>query len=91
MKLARKVQPFQNFTRTASQYRSHIAVHRNAALLVDRLSGLRGLDAFVSSEPAPQGAPSYYGSIYVDSQGQRWQELNLQTLSLHPTFLGIGA
>jgi len=67
------------------------ALEVNAALLVDRLSGLRGLDAFLSSEPAPQGAPSYYGSIYVDSQGQRWQELNLQTLSQHPTFLGIGA
>lgn len=67
------------------------ALEINAALLVDRLLGLRGLDAFSSSEPVAAGAPSYFGATYIDSQGQRWQELNLQTLSQHPAFLGIGA
>ncbi len=67
------------------------ALEVNAALLVDRLLGLRGLDAFATSEPAPAQAPAYFGTTYIDSQGQRWQELNLQTLSQHPAFLGIGA
>ena len=67
------------------------ALEINAALLVDRLSGLRGLDAFAASEPASPQAPAYFGATYIDSQGQRWQELTLQTLSQHPAFLGIGA
>lgn len=62
----------------------------NTALLVEKLLGLRGLEAFVSSEIAPQEAPSYFGSVYIDSHGQRWQELNLQTLSQHPVFLSVG-
>lgn len=62
----------------------------NAALLVDKLLGLRGLEAFTSSEPTPQEAPSYFGSVYIDNHGQRWQELNLQALSQHPTFLSVG-
>ncbi|QIL44754.1 chemotaxis protein CheW [Acidovorax sp. HDW3] len=69
----------------------NVALEVNAALLVDRLLGLRGLDAFAASEPASAQAPAYFGTTYIDSQGQRWQELNLQTLSQHPAFLGIGA
>jgi twitching motility protein PilI len=63
----------------------------NAALLVDRLAGLRGTDAFVSSEPPAEGSPAFFGTTYIDSSGARWQELNLQTLSQHPAFLSISA
>lgn len=63
----------------------------NAALLVDKLAGLRGAEAFVSSEPAQDDAPPYFGTTYLDSQGTRWQELNLQALSQHPAFLSISA
>lgn len=63
----------------------------NAALLVDRLAGLRGTDAFVASEPPAEGAPEFFGSVYIDSGGLRWQELNLQILSRHPVFLNISA
>lgn len=67
------------------------ALEVNAALLVDRLVGLRAAQAFVASE-APQGeAPAYWGSTYLDAQGARWQELDLQALSQHPAFLSIGA
>jgi twitching motility protein PilI len=67
------------------------ALDVNAALLVDRLAGLRGTDAFVSSEPPAQDAPSFFGTTYIDSSGKRWQELNLQILSQHPAFLSISA
>lgn len=67
------------------------ALEVNAALLVDRLSGLRGIEAFVASEPPEAEAPSYFGTTYLDSQGTRWQELNLQALSQHPSFLSISA
>ena len=63
----------------------------NAALLVDRLAGLRSTDAFVASEPPAENSPDFFGSTYIDSSGTRWQELNLQVLSQHPAFLSISA
>jgi twitching motility protein PilI len=63
----------------------------NCALLVDRLLGLRTTEAFASSAAADEGAPAYFGHVYTDLEGRQWQELNLQLLSQHPAFLGIGA
>ena len=63
----------------------------NCALLVDRLLGLRTTEAFLSSAPSTSTAPRYFGHQYTDGAGQSWQELNLQLLSQHPAFLGIGA
>mgnify|MGYP001440955808 CR=1 FL=1 len=63
----------------------------NCALLVDRLLGLRTTDAFVSSTPADASAPPYFGHVYTDLEGRQWQELNLQVLTRHQAFLGIGA
>ena len=67
------------------------ALEVNAALLVDRLVGLRGAQAFVASEPPAAEAAAYWGNAYVDAQGTRWQELSLQALAQHPTFLSISA
>lgn len=67
------------------------ALEVNAALLVDRLAGLRGTEAFVRSEPPAGDAPDFFGTTYVEAGGTRWQELNLQVLSQHPAFLSIGA
>ncbi|RYF07334.1 MAG: chemotaxis protein CheW [Comamonadaceae bacterium] len=75
----------------ASLLAFNAALDVNAALLVHRLAGLRGTDAFVSSEPPAEDAPAFFGTTYLDSQGIRWQELNLQTLSQHPAFLSISA
>ena len=63
----------------------------NCALLVDRLLGLRTTDAFASSAPPDQSAAPYFGHVYTDLEGRQWQELNLQALSQHQDFLGIGA
>jgi twitching motility protein PilI len=63
----------------------------NCALLVDRLLGLRTTEAFATSVAAADGAPSYFGHVYSDLEGHQWQELNLQSLSQHQAFLGIGA
>ena len=67
------------------------ALEVNAALLVDRLAGLRSTDAFVASEPPADDAPVFFGTTYIDSNGTRWQELNLQALSQHNAFLSISA
>lgn len=75
----------------ASLLAFNAALEVNAALLVDRLAGLRGTDAFVSSEAPPAESPAFFGTTYVDAQGKRWQELNLQVLSQHPMFLSISA
>jgi len=63
----------------------------NCALLIDRLVGLRGVDAFVASEAPDAEAPAWLGHSYTDSTGARWQEINLQALSQQPRFLSIGA
>lgn len=62
----------------------------NCAILIDQLAGLRGVDAFKASHEAPAGSPDFFGHLYIDSDGVRWQELNLQLLSQSPRFLGIG-
>jgi twitching motility protein PilI len=63
----------------------------NCALLIDRLVGLRGVDAFVASQAPEADAPAWLGHSYTDAAGARWQEINLQALSQQPQFLSIGA
>ena len=65
------------------------ALEVNVALLVQRLVGLRSLDAFGASEPAAEGAPAFYGRVYLDGEGRRWQELALDVLSQDGGFLAI--
>lgn len=67
------------------------ALEVNCALQVDALAGLRGVDAFTASSPAPEGAPVFYGNRFTDAAGQDWQEINLRSLSLSPQFLSISA
>jgi twitching motility protein PilI len=67
------------------------ALEVNCALLIDRLAGLRNMDAFSSSSDAPEGSPGYFGSGYTDANGAYWQEINLQALSQQPQFLSISA
>jgi len=67
------------------------ALEVNSALLVDRLAGLRGMEAFSAGVPPPEGSPPWFGSFYTDPQGACWQEVNLQALSQQPQFLGIVA
>ncbi|MGJ7546658.1 chemotaxis protein CheW [Variovorax sp. LT1R16] len=63
----------------------------NCALLVDRLVGLRGVEAFAASQRPADDAPAWFGHSYTDAEGASWQEISLQALSQHPRFLSIGA
>ena len=67
------------------------ALEVNCALQVDGLLGLRGTDAFASSSPPDPAAPAYFGNQFLDSAGQRWQEIDLRILSQTPQFLSISA
>lgn len=63
----------------------------NCALVVDRLVGLRGVEAFTASLPPTASAAPWIGATYLTAQGEAWQELNLQVLAQQPDFLSIGA
>lgn len=63
----------------------------NCALLIDRLVGLRGVEAFVQADAPRSDAPAWLGHGYTDAAGERWQEVNLQALSQQLQFLSIGA
>ena len=67
------------------------ALEVNCALLIDRLAGLRNIEAFTSSSGPAEGSPGYFGSGYTDANGAFWQEINLQALSQQPQFLSISA
>lgn len=75
----------------ASLLAFNAALDVNAALLVDRLLGLRGPQNFSSMQDAPADAPGYCGAIYFDDAGESWQEIHLQSLSQDPVFLSIRA
>jgi twitching motility protein PilI len=62
----------------------------NCALQVDGLAGLRGSEAFASSTPPAADAPAYFGNCLTDSDGQRWQEIDLRALAQSAAFLSIG-
>lgn len=61
----------------------------NAALLVDRLAGLRGEEQLVLDGEAPAGSPSFVGQRLRDADGRVWQEISLAQLGRHEAFLKI--
>jgi twitching motility protein PilI len=67
------------------------ALEVNCALQVEALLGLRGAEAFVSSQPPDTSAPGFFGNRFVDTAGANWQEINLRILSQTPQFLSISA
>lgn len=67
------------------------ALEINCGLLIDRLIGLRHLDAFTSSTASQANDHDFLGEIYATTDGVAWQELNLQTLSQQAQFLSISA
>lgn len=63
----------------------------NAAILVDRLAGLRDSEQL---ERAPGGngpRPGFAGATWSDAQGRLWQELDLAALAQDPQFLDVAA
>ena len=67
------------------------ALDVNAALLVDRLAGLRGEDQLSVEEgfPPVPSASSFTGARWCDAEGRVWQEISLARLVRHPAFLTI--
>jgi twitching motility protein PilI len=64
----------------------------NAALLVDRLMGLRNASALAVDEQAAQAdRPHFVGQQWRDAQGRAWYELDLGGLASDEVFLRIDA
>ncbi|KQM80346.1 chemotaxis protein CheW [Xylophilus sp. Leaf220] len=78
-------------TGEASLLSFNAALDVQCALVVDKLAGLRGGEAFVSVRPPAEGGPAWLGHVYVDAQGGAWQEVDLQVLAQHPFFLSISS
>lgn len=67
------------------------ALGLNAALLIDRLVGLRSATMFVGAVPSASGALPVFSQLLTDAEGIQWQELNLQALLDWPDFLSVAA
>lgn len=67
------------------------AMEINCAVLIDRLSGLRGVADFVERNDPPSNSAAFISAQYIDKNGQSWTELDLQQLASSREFLGIAA
>lgn len=67
------------------------ALGLNAALLVDRLVGLRSASAFAGALPSAAGTLPVLSQQLTDLDGVQWQELSLQALVEWPDFLSVVA
>lgn len=63
----------------------------NAALLVDRLAGLRGVEQLEPDAGAAGTQPRFAGARYRDADGRLWQEIVLAALADDERFLAIAA
>lgn len=83
--------PSERITSESRLVSFHHALGINAVLLIDRLLGLRNPANFSTLAQVPEGAPVYFSRSLIDTQGQTWQEVDLQGLATEPEFLAIAA
>lgn len=62
----------------------------NCALLVTRMLGLRNVES-LNAAPVDPAAPAWAQEAFTDSDGRRWQKLNVRELLADETFMEIGA
>lgn len=65
------------------------ALGSHAALIVDRLAGLRSPNQLQAEAAADGPRPAFAGGRWRDEAGRVWQEIDLAALAVHPQFLGI--
>jgi twitching motility protein PilI len=65
------------------------ALGSHAALLVDRLAGLRNPTQLQALAPEAGERPPFARGCWQDAAGRAWQEIDLAALAAHPVFLGI--
>jgi len=65
------------------------ALELNAALLIDKLAGLRHADQMTPVLPDERPQPAFAGGRWLDASGRLWQELRLSMLPRDACFLRI--
>jgi twitching motility protein PilI len=66
------------------------ATGSHAAVLVDRLAGLRSAEQLVPLPPEDDGArPPFAAGRHADAEGRAWQAIDLMLLARDEQFLGI--
>jgi twitching motility protein PilI len=63
----------------------------HCAVLVDRLAGLRSPEQMQREPDEGTARPAFAGPAWRDTDGRRWQEIDLGALARHEQFLGIAA
>lgn len=63
----------------------------HAAVLVDRLAGLRSRAQMSPEPPDGQPRPAFAADCWRDAEGRRWQEIDLAALARHELFVAIAA
>lgn len=77
---------------SASLLALNAALGSHSAVLVDRLTGLRGADQLKAEEAQDDlPRPSFAGPRWRDGDDRIWQEIDLSALARHEQFLGISA
>jgi twitching motility protein PilI len=69
----------------------NLTMNINAAMLVDRLSGLRSIEQLTLLPDDGQTKPPFVGNQYRDSSQRLWRELNLEALANEAAFLKIAS
>jgi twitching motility protein PilI len=67
------------------------ALGSHAAVLVDRLAGLRSPTQLEALPASDEPRPGFAGGEWRDQTGRVWLEIDLAALAAHPVFLGIAA
>ncbi|MCM8594430.1 chemotaxis protein CheW [Accumulibacter sp.] len=62
----------------------------NAALLVNRMIGLRSIEA-LTVEAVDPGSPAWAPEVFTDNEGRRWSRLRVRELLADEAFMDIGA
>jgi twitching motility protein PilI len=65
------------------------SIVQGAALLVNRMAGLKNVDGFVPSA-RPENAPEWVKATYTDAEGTAWRELDAHRLAEDAGFLNVG-
>jgi twitching motility protein PilI len=63
----------------------------HCAVLIDGLAGLRSAAQLEPEPPVGGARPAFAGAVFADTDGRRWQEIDLAALARSEQFLAIAA
>src|ERR1700674_5493759 len=64
------------------------AMVQGAAILVNRMAGLKNVEAFTSTA-RPHDVPAWVRGVYTDAEGTAWRELDARMLAEDMDFINV--